>query len=48
MQRADKLLFEKGYMAFTLFMVYADRADAATAKLIANEQGRPLRRRGLR
>ena len=32
-------LFEKGYMAFTLFMVYADRADAATAKLIANDMG---------
>lgn len=32
-------LFERGYMAFTLFMVYADRADAATAKLIANDMG---------
>ena len=32
-------LFQKGYMAFTLFMVYADRADAATAKLIANDMG---------
>ncbi|MBO5497023.1 MAG: hypothetical protein J5967_06420, partial [Oscillospiraceae bacterium] len=32
-------LFQKGYMAFTLFMVYADRADAATAKLIQNDMG---------
>lgn len=30
-------LFQNGYMAFTLFMVYADRADAATANLIAND-----------
>ena len=30
-------LNQNGYMAVTLFMVYADRADAATAKLIEDD-----------
>lgn len=30
-------LFERGYMAFTLFLVYADRADGSMAKKIEND-----------
>lgn len=30
-------LFEHGYMAFTLFLVYADRADGSMAKKIEND-----------